>query len=147
MPPLKKLWSRITIDENKGCWNWQGKPDTEGYGEVRISSQLYKAHVYYYQIFEGVIPEGLELDHLCRNRICVNPKHLEPVTHQVNVLRGKSPQSINALKTHCIHGHILSVENTYESSRNNFKYRQCKICTRERAKRYLLDKKQLILTV
>jgi hypothetical protein len=83
-------------------------------------------HRYAYEALVGPIPDGKQIDHLCRNRACCNPEHLEPVTIQENIRRGEGPQAINARKTHCIRGHALSGDNLYlvpKSGRRN-----CVIC-------------------
>lgn len=89
------------IIQEDGCWGWTGSPNGNGYGHARVDGKTYVAHRYVYQSTVGPIPEGLQLDHLCRNRMCVNPSHLEPVTHRENVLRGQGHAAINARKTHC----------------------------------------------
>jgi hypothetical protein len=83
-----------------------------------------------YEAFKGPIPDGLTIDHLCRNRACVNPEHLEPVTMRVNCLRGESPAAVHARKTHCPKGHEYSAENTYRHKGN---HRMCKLCWKERS--------------
>lgn len=116
-----------------GCWQWTAGKDYLGYGRFQIAS--YKnvvAHRVSYERFVGPIPEGLELDHLCRNRGCVNPEHLEPVDHRTNVLRGTSLVAVGALRSTCARGHELTPENTYASTPRR---RQCKACARERAMR------------
>ncbi len=109
--------SRIEIDA-AGCWIWQLAQ--------RGTSRM--AHILSYRTFRGPVPAGLELDHLCRVRSCVNPDHLEAVTPRVNTRRSLSPAARNAVKTHCIHGHEFSLENTY-LYRN---MRQCRACQKAR---------------
>jgi HNH endonuclease len=110
-----------------GCWIWTGVLNKTGkYGVISVNSKKVYAHVASYVEFIGEKPEGLELDHLCRNRSCVNPEHLEPVTNKTNVLRGVGPTAINAKKTHCIHGHLLSGYNLIENKKGNRACRECK---------------------
>lgn len=73
-----------------GCWIWLGEENRNGYGRFKRRGKKIMAHKYYFQLFKGPIQRGLVLDHLCRNRACVNPEHLEPVTVQVNTLRGEA---------------------------------------------------------
>lgn len=97
--------------QNDGCWLWIGaKQSTKNlvYGVYRESGKLRRAHLVYWERIKGKVPEGLELDHLCRNTLCVRPEHLEPVTHKVNVFRGVSPGALNAKKTHAPCGHPYS---------------------------------------
>ena len=104
-----KYWVRV---EGSGCWAWTGGLDTSGYGIFSVNGNSVGAHRWSYQHHVGPVPEGLELDHLCRVRRCVNPEHLEPVTSQVNTLRGQSPMAANARKTHCPSGHPYDQVNT-----------------------------------
>lgn len=114
-----------------GCWNWTQCRNTDGYGVVGRNRRRYPAHRYAWTLLRGPIPDGMELDHLCRNRGCVNPDHLEPVTHTENILRGDSPQAINSRKTHCIRGHEFTEANTY-----TYKGRHCRTCQRAFAARH-----------
>ncbi len=131
---VDRFMSKISIDWGTGCWEWLGGT-SRGYGTFFIGkmngkSKFIGAHVFSYEYFKGIpIPVGKELDHLCRIPQCVNPEHLEPVTHQINMLRGKGLASINAAKTHCPKGHLLSGDNIYNIARGD---RICKICTRTR---------------
>ncbi|MGL5917799.1 MAG: HNH endonuclease [Cetobacterium sp.] len=87
----------------------------------------------------GAVPTGLQLDHLCRVRACVNPTHLEPVTHWENQLRGEGVTARNSRKTHCVAGHSLVKENVYEKS---LPYRQCKACARNRTNLNRIKRRQ-----
>ncbi len=112
----------ITIKGN-GCWLWkQGK--IKSYATFRFNNKYYYWHRWIYEKCNGPIPDGLEVDHLCRRRACVNPTHLEVVTARINTLRGDGPSAINARKTHCCRGHLLSVENVYLWKRS----RHCRKC-------------------
>ena len=121
------------IEPKGDCWEWTGSRDRQGYGKANAIGQTL-AHRIVYEVLAGPIPEGLTLDHLCRNRACVNPDHLEPVTMTVNILRGFSPQAINARKEKCPRGHPLDAANTYRSGKTG---RACRTCTlvRQRAAR------------
>ncbi|MFC8339351.1 HNH endonuclease signature motif containing protein [Streptomyces rubiginosohelvolus] len=114
------------------CWEWTGAKTTGGYGQFWLKPRLVVSHRYAYEQMVGPIPEGLQLDHLCRNRACVNPAHLEPVSQQVNILRGFSIATANRLKTRCPQGHPYSASNTYIHPRNNG--RICRTCARERSR-------------
>ena len=90
------------------CWLWTGSISTTGYARLAVAGHNRYAHVVAYELLIGAVPSCDDLDHLCRNRACVNPGHLEPVPHIENVLRGVGPTARNARKTCCIHGHPLS---------------------------------------
>jgi hypothetical protein len=108
------------------CWIWIGaRNGKDGYGSFRVTGQPTVAHRAGYQLIVGPIPEGLTLDHLCRNRRCVNPQHLEPVPFAVNVARGESPTAVNARKTHCPQGHPYDEINTMPRRRGG---RNCRAC-------------------
>ena len=118
------------IDRNPdGCWEWSGYRD-DGYGRVTYRGIRYQVHRFVYQRLVGAIPEGLTLDHLCRNRSCVRPDHLEPVTIRENVLRGISPTATNARRTACRVGHPFTAANTIRV-RNG---RACRECQRQRTR-------------
>lgn len=113
------------VRKTETCWLWTGAVDPCGYGRFR-AHVLVSAHRWAYEQFVGRIPDGLELDHACRVRTCVNPAHLEPVTHAEN-MRRSGPFTPNANKTHCARGHAFTPENTYEYKTR----RNCRTCNRQ----------------
>lgn len=150
--PFRPVNERIAekIEERDGgfstpCWFWTGYINRLGYAVLSIQDRPNYVHRLSYQIHIGKIPEGLELDHLCRNRSCVNPSHLEPVTNRENVLRGLVPTIFAAFnkarkeaaeaRTHCKLGHELTPENTrVEMRKGVIGNRLCKTCQREISK-------------
>ncbi len=116
------------VDAESGCWVWQ-RCLTFGYGRKRVKGVDWRAHRWYYEQAHGPIPAGLVIDHLCRNRACVNPAHMEPVTNRENILRGVSPHALNARKTHCKRDHEYTPENTYLTPAG---LRQCRECDRQK---------------
>jgi len=134
---IERFWNKVRKTDQ--CWNWIASVDGKGYGQFNLSRKMVSVHRISYILAKGSIPKELELDHLCRNKICVNPNHLETVTHRENLLRGKSPSALNAKKTHCIRGHEFTPENTYRKKNNR---KNCKICHKEYGKKYwILHKK------
>lgn len=103
------FWSRVSEDGD--CLVWD-KVTSRGYGQFWYRGKMQRAHRYSYTHTVGEMPEGLQLDHLCRNRLCVNPQHLEVVTQKENLLRGESFSAVNSRKTHCKRGHEFTPENT-----------------------------------
>ncbi len=100
--------------DTKGCWEWAGRIDKWGYGRVSYRGAFgFLAHRAAYIETNGSIPDGMTIDHLCRNRRCINPDHMEPVSNKVNILRGESWSARNARKTQCKRGHDLTPGNVY----------------------------------
>ena len=131
---LDSFWSKV--DTSGECWEWTAYIKENGYGQFMWKGKPYYAHRFSYEFYKGEIPNELCIDHLCRNRKCVNPDHLEAVTTQVNNLRGEGPTAINANKTHCNKGHEFVEENIYYYVRKNGKDRRCRICINRRQREY-----------
>ncbi len=136
--PIDRFTEKYIINPDTNCWEWQAALDRDGYGCFRFTHEQGakswgKSYVFAYEYFVGDIPEGMQLDHTCRNRCCVNPKHLEPVTLIENVMRGQSFSAINARKTHCIHKHPLSGDNLYVQPSTGYRY--CRTCKRQSEQR------------
>lgn len=125
------FFSHITVSDG-GCWVWRGSLSPSGYAQMTVRQKTVRAHRWSYERFVAPIPEGLVVDHLCRNPSCVNPDHLEPVTPRENTLRGVSPAAKNAKKTHCIHGHEFTAENTIWKGET----RACQTCQKAAELRY-----------
>lgn len=122
----------LDISTNEKCWVWKNRLDN-GYGRFWWNNQTTLAHRFSYLFFIGEIPADRQLDHLCRNRACVNPAHLEPVDIKTNVLRGVGVTAQNANKSECLRGHKLDGANLYQSKRNT---RVCAECQRFRLKEW-----------
>lgn len=118
-----RFWRQVNKTDT--CWVWVGKLHHTGYGNFSVNSTYISAHRYAYLVLVGAIADGLELDHLCRNRACVNPAHLEAVTHQVNAARGVHPGQPK--RSHCFRGHAMTPDNVKVHVNGS---RQCRTCRR-----------------
>lgn len=128
-PLMERVWSHV--QKADGCWTWSAYTDKRGYGRIKVAKRTLFAHRVVYEHVREPIPKHLQVDHLCRNRGCVNPAHMELVTTRQNTLRGISPTAQNARRTHCLKGHPYDLFNTYlERGR-----RTCRICLRARVAR------------
>lgn len=132
----QRFWSKVKAAEALDCWEWIAGLFPDGYGSVRDETgKTKRAHRLAWEMLRGEIPDELHLDHLCRNRICVNPWHLDPVSPGENIRRGATGEVARArqlTKTHCPQGHPYSGENLGIASNGS---RQCRTCIRERGRR------------
>lgn len=137
----RRLRVRIVSQQTTGCWLWVGRLYPNGYAQTWSGSRSDGSrknaygHRLVYQLLRGEIPAGLDLDHLCRVRSCVNPDHLDPVTRSENIRRGEGPRKLgllNGSKTRCARGHEFTLENTHMRPTGG---RSCRACAREDARR------------
>lgn len=133
--PAIRFWPKVVAGPN-GCWIWTGSKTDEGYGRFNVGGRnsTVGAHRWAWRQVHGEIPDGLELDHLCRTPSCVRPDHLEPVTRQENCQRSA------VIKTHCPQGHPYTDENTVRRPEG---WRHCRICRRDECRRRRRKKKEL----
>lgn len=124
------FWKHVI--KSDGCWRWNRSHFRSGYARVKFKGRDTVAHVISWELTNGPVQNGLELDHLCRNRGCVNPSHLEPVTHRENMIRGNTAIRTNALKINCREGHPLAGDNLFVRKDGR---RRCRACERATAKR------------
>ena len=130
--PLHERFHEKVERLESGCWRWTGSIPPHGYGMIYIGrvngrSTITVAHRVAYELYRGEIPDGLVLDHLCRNRWCVNPDHLEPVTFRENVLRGEAPMVAIHRSGRCKNGHEMTDDNLYVDRNGNRYCRTCQI--------------------
>lgn len=123
---IAAFWAKVS--HSGLCWIWTGCKTHDGYGNFGVGGvlRIAKAHRFSYELLIGPIPSGLTLDHLCRNRSCVNPTHLEPVTIRENTLRGDTLAARKSQQTHCGRGHELAWPNLTNTSTT--RRRACRIC-------------------
>lgn len=138
---LQRLMEKVAIDTETGCWNWTACITPAGYGQFWFEYRRNNfAHRAAYILLVGPIPEGLVLDHLCRNRACCNPAHLEPVTQARNVNRGLAPTIVNRDLGICRNGHTVTPQNRY--FRPNDGHVECADCRREAGRRQVERRRQ-----
>lgn len=124
--PEARFWGKVNpaAGEND-CWEWNGVLLRNGYAIFQSEGKRVLAHRYSYELHVGPIPDGLVIDHLCRNRKCVNPEHLEPVTQGENARRGNSPPALASRKDRCVRGHRYTPATTRINARG---WRTCRLC-------------------
>ena len=133
----KRIAAKCRVDKKTGCWLWGGAVSPGpasgnwAYGVITFRGRLKMAHRVNYELLVGPIPDGRQLDHLCRNTLCVNPAHLEPVTPKLNINRGRR---FEAEKTHCPEGHPLSGKNLYLKKDG---WRECRTCRKKKYREWV----------
>ena len=134
---LRERISKRTVVTETGCWEWIGAKDRYGYGRMgfQVEGELryFRVHRISHEVFRSEIPQGLVIDHLCRNRACANPAHMEAISAKENIRRGLRA---NLAKAECPKGHPYSIVNTYTSKAGK---RSCRACQRERMKKKRVD--------
>jgi hypothetical protein len=132
---IERMLSR-TEKPDSGCWEWQGAT-SGGYGVVGYQSRQWYTHRLSYSILRGELKDGLQIDHLCSNRKCWNPNHLDQVDCRTNLLRGNTMTAKRAAQTHCMTGHEFTEENV-KIRPNGTRY--CRACARIRERQRYWDK-------
>lgn len=137
-----RFWSK-TIPGKNGCILWVGRTNGDGYGQFDVNGRTIGAHRYAFELKYGPVPEGKQIDHLCRVRHCVNPEHMEAVIQRVNIMRGEGIAATNKAKTHCKRGHALEGKNVYIVKQGKYRSRQCRQCVndlrRPKRRKHALD--------
>ena len=146
MNPYERFTNKIRISitrfyEGTPCWEWTATISPSGYGMFHYDGNMMPAHRFSYMYSKGKLNPQMDIDHLCRNRACTNPDHLQQVPHKENVLRGIGLAAINKRKTHCKRGHEFTPENTIKG-RNNA--RHCRECHKIHVKKYEQSHKEQI---
>lgn len=149
--PVTRFWKSVefcgpmpdpenTLCPNTPCWIWNGSMDPHGYGRFWVKGRHIGAHIYAFELVNGPVPDGKELDHLCRRPRCINPNHQEPVTHLENVRRGIAAQVTrqrSIARTHCSRGHALSGSNLVIAKSGGRIWRRCRTCQNRKNKKWM----------
>lgn len=144
--PRERLWSKVDCDTDDQCWLWGGGINSRGYGYMWIGNNMYRVHRLVYEFEVGKIPDGHEVHHKCNNPACVNPYHLQAVSHTEHMVNC-TPNHFtykHARQTHCINGHEFNEENTYLRKSGG---RACRQCTHYSQEKYRSKKLEQTLNV
>ena len=126
-----RFWSKVDVKRKNECWLWKSSCRPNGYGELSVKNKSVSAHVLSFEYTNGEVPKGLWVDHICRNRKCVNPNHLRAVTPKTNALENSDSSSFHfSQRTHCNNGHEFTPENTryVPHKKSGKKHRRCRAC-------------------
>ncbi len=132
-PLPERLRAKITINSSNGCWEWQASLTTNGYGQIMVDKRKCYAHRIAYEVFVGEIPSDLEIDHLCCNKRCINPQHLETVTSRENTARHFNNWIDARSASHCKRGHEYTAANTLKRPNGGRACRTCSVVSNRRS--------------
>ena len=145
-PIIERFENLIEYIPGFTCWAWMGRCDKGGYGRITKTNNEhgYIAHRLSYELYRGGIPDGYDIHHLCKNKWCVNPNHLEPISKREHMILDNPIIALNANKSHCINGHEFNYQNTIIRTfdKGRHPHRRCNVCVMERGKRYYSIKKE-----
>ena len=130
--PIDRFEVKVIPEPNSGCWIWTGCITKDGYGRFHDGTRVRNAHTYSYEYHGGVIPDRFHVDHLCRVRHCVNPRHLEAVPPRINLLRGMGWAGLHSRRTHCPKGYLLLGDNCIIETDRGSSHRRCRTCKNQR---------------
>lgn len=147
MPDKNKFLSKVNVRSELECWEYVGNINPDGYGRFSYTNLdgeyiTTPAHRISFSLFNGELVKGLVIDHICRNRACVNPSHLRQVSRKINAIENNDGTAyLNSLKTHCIHGHEYTPENTMRVYKHK-DWRKCRTCERKKMREYYLKNRK-----